>query len=138
MRHQLCAGAVALALFSSIGLAAAQTGQNPNQSSGQSGMPSQGSGNVALSPSQGQNITNGLSSKRAQSAPSDFDGRVGTKVPDSMAPKSLPSDVTAQVPEAQRYLFVKMPDRVLLIDPDNKTIVEIVPSEQSTSGSSPD
>jgi hypothetical protein len=123
MRQQLRAIAVALALFGSIGFAAAQNAA-PGQSSAQ--------GSVSLSPAQGQNITQGLNRERAQSAPSGFDAQVGTKVPDSMAPKSLPNDVTAQVPQAQGYLFVKMPDRVLLIDPDSKTVVEIVPGQSGS------
>jgi hypothetical protein len=134
MRQQLCAGAIALVFFGSINLSDAQSDQNANQSTGQNAMPSQGSasGNASLSPTQGRSITQGLSAERPQSAPSGFDAQVGTKLPDSMAPKSLPSDVTAQVPQAQGYLFVKMPDRVLLIDPDSKTVVEIVPGQSGS------
>jgi hypothetical protein len=129
MRLQLRASAIALALLAGIGCAAAQTHQSTNQGA-PNASPAQGptQGGVSLNPMHGKKITQGLSLEHVQSAPSDFDGRVGTKVPDSMTPKVLPGDVTAQVPEAQGYLFVKMPDRVLLIDPDSKTVVEIVPA----------
>jgi hypothetical protein len=49
----------------------------------------------------------------------------------------MPDDVTAQVPETKDYLFVKLPDRILIIDPDSKTVAEIV-AAPATTGSSPD
>ena len=51
-----------------------------------------------------------------------------------MQTKSVPNNVTAQVPETKGLLFVKLPDRVLLIDPDNKAVLEIV-ADSSTAGS---
>jgi hypothetical protein len=133
MQLQLRASAIALALLAGIGCASAQTNQNTIQGT-QKASPAQvpTQGGVSLNPVQGKNITQGLSLEHAQSAPSDFDGQVGTKVPESMTPKVLPGDVAAQVPEAQGYLFVKMPDRVLLIDPDSKTVVEIVPAQSGS------
>jgi hypothetical protein len=52
-----------------------------------------------------------------------------------MTAQSMPSDVTNQVPEAKSLLFVKLPDRVLLIDPDTKMVSEIVMDSDSTTGS---
>ncbi|MDR3486162.1 MAG: hypothetical protein P4M05_14795 [Bradyrhizobium sp.] len=43
-----------------------------------------------------------------------------------MTAQSLPSNVTDQVPETKNLLFMKLPDRVLLIDPDNKVVTELV------------
>jgi hypothetical protein len=48
----------------------------------------------------------------------------------------MPDDVTAQVPETKTYLFVKLPDRILLIDPDTKVVAEIV-GAPATTGTSP-
>jgi hypothetical protein len=73
----------------------------------------------------------------------DYQGAVGSAPPPSLAQKSLPDDVTDQVPETKSYLFIKLPDRILLIDPDTKTVAEIVggplttgasPSDQSNAG----
>jgi hypothetical protein len=50
--------------------------------------------------------------------------------------KPLPSDVQAQVPEVKQMLFVKLPDRVLLIDPDSQAVAEIL-MVPVTTGSSP-
>ena len=53
-----------------------------------------------------------------------------------MYAQSLPTNVTNQVPEAKNLLFVKLPDRVLLIDPDSKMVSEIVmDTDSQTTGS---
>ena len=52
----------------------------------------------------------------------------------------VPNDMTAQMPETKSYLFIKLPDRILLIDPDTKTVAEIVGAPATTgsqSGASP-
>jgi hypothetical protein len=41
--------------------------------------------------------------------------------------------VTAQVPTAKNLLFVKLPDRILLIDPDEHQVAEIIMNDSDTS-----
>ena len=41
-----------------------------------------------------------------------------------MSAQSMPSNVTNQVPETKNLLFVKLPDRIVLIDPDNKLVTQ--------------
>jgi len=84
-----------------------------------------------LSQSQEQKVTEGLRGESSQSAPG-YRGDVGSKLPDSMTSKALPDDVTAQVPATKTYLFVKLPDRILLIDPDTKLVAEIVGGPATT------
>jgi hypothetical protein len=50
-----------------------------------------------------------------------------------MTAQQLPNNVTDQVPEAKNLLFVKLPDRVILIDPDSKQVSEILMDTDSTS-----
>ena len=52
-----------------------------------------------------------------------------------MSAQSMPSNVTNQVPETKNLLFVKLPDRIVLIDPDNKLVTQIV-TDNTTTGSS--
>jgi hypothetical protein len=53
-----------------------------------------------------------------------------------MTAQALPNDVTNQVPETKNLLFVKLPDRIMLIDPDTKLVTEIVmDSDSTTTGS---
>ena len=115
MQTLLRAGAFVLALFGSAGLAAAQ------------GTP--GSGNapdqLQLSPSQKQSIRQGLMSEQTQTT-AGSQGQVGSKTPASVTPHALPSDVTTQVPATKKFLFVKLPDRILLIDPDQQQVAEII------------
>ena len=84
-----------------------------------------------------QAVTQGLASQPAQNI-SGFSGQVGSKLPASETAKALPSDVQAKVPEAKEMLFIKLPDRIVLIDPDTKVVAEIVMTPITTgSGSAP-
>jgi hypothetical protein len=109
MNQFIRAGATIVAIFSSVGFAAAQNASN----------------HPDLTPPQQRTLSQGLANSPSQSAPA--------------AAQSLPSDVTDQVPEAKNLLFVKLPDRVLLIDPDNKVVTELVmdsgASSDTTTGS---
>jgi hypothetical protein len=125
MNQLIRAGAITVAIFSTAGLAAAQ-----NPSSGTSG-----SARPDLTANQERMVSQGLANSPSQPVPSGAQPQVGSKVPDSMSAQALPSNVTDQVPEAKNLLFVKLPDRVLLIDPDSKLVAEIV-MDESTSGSS--
>jgi hypothetical protein len=62
--------------------------------------------------------------------------QVGSMLPDSLATQALPSDVSDRVPEVKQLLFVKLPDRIVLIDPETKLVTEIVMDEVTT-GSNP-
>src|SRR5258708_10054688 len=101
MRTLLQASAVALAV---IGGAAVVFAQNQPEK-------------LNLSQSKERQVTDGLSREQSQSAPG-YQGQIGSKPPDSLSVKPMPDDVTAQVPETKTYLVVKLPDRILLLDPD--------------------
>jgi hypothetical protein len=122
MQTLLRAGAIAVALFGSAGLAAAQGtpggGNAPDQ--------------LQLTPSQKQSIRQGLTSEQTQTTPGS-QGQVGSKAPGSVTPHTLPGNVTAQVPTAKNLLFVKLPDRILLIDPDEHQVAEIIMNDSDTS-----
>jgi hypothetical protein len=121
MRPQLSACLITLALFVPTDFAAAQSPQEK----------------LHLSPAKEQAVTQGLSSQPAQAVPG-FQGQIGSKAPDSANARSLPNDVTAQVPETKDLLYIKLPDRVVLIDPDTKMVAEIVmgPATTGAAGSS--
>jgi hypothetical protein len=119
MRTLLQASAVALAVIGGAGVAFAQN--QPEK--------------LNLSQSKEKQVTDGLSREQSQSAPG-YQGQIGSKPPDSLSVKPMPDDVTGQVPETKTYLFVKLPDRILLIDPDTKVVAEIV-GAPATSGTSP-
>jgi hypothetical protein len=120
MNHLIRAGAITVAIFASTGFAAAQTS---------------GSARPDLTASQERSVSQGLANSPSQSMPSGAQPQVGSKVPDSMSAQALPNNVTDQVPEAKNLLFVKLPDRILLIDPDSKVVAEMI-MDDSTTGSS--
>jgi hypothetical protein len=53
-----------------------------------------------------------------------------------MSAHPMPNNVASDVPETKKLLFIKLPDRVLLIDPDSKAIAEIVLAGDTTGGTS--
>jgi hypothetical protein len=127
MRYAMWAGVVALAFCGGSGIAVAQS---------TSSIPGQGSPQEKfhLNATQEKNIMRGLNNEQAQTPPSGFQGQLGSKAPDSMNPHQLPNDVADQAPQIKGYYFVKLPDRVLLLDPDTKIVVEIVADDGQTTG----
>jgi hypothetical protein len=125
MNRLLYSGALSLVILGSAGAATAQNANDVTQTN---------NAHPNLNPAQQQMVSSGLASTPSQSAPSGAQPQVGDKVPDSMAAQSMPDNVGQQVPEAKQLLFVKLPDRILLIDPDTKQVSEIV-AESATTGS---
>ena len=121
MRMQLGAGTLVLALLGGMGLAAGQG------MSGDAGAQEK----LNLSKSKEDTISQRLNREPTQSSPG-YSGEVGSKPPDSLTQKQLPDDVTAQVPETKTYLFIKLADRILLIDPESKAVAEIVGAPATT------
>jgi hypothetical protein len=119
MSKLIYAGAITLAIFGSVGIAAAQKPPGSD-----------------LTATQQRTVSQGLASSPSQAAPAGTQPQVGDKVPDSMTAQQLPSNVTDQVPEAKQLLFVKLPDRIVLINPETKLVTEIVMDEVTT-GSNP-
>jgi hypothetical protein len=115
--------AALLAFLSSAGVAAAQ------QSGGSSTTQPQ------LNAQQQHSVGQGLAQQPNDNAPSGYQGQVGTKLPDSVTAHPMPNNVTADVPQAKNLLFVKLPDRVLLIDPDSQVVAELILAEDTTGSS---
>jgi hypothetical protein len=125
MNRLLCSSALSLVILASAGAATAQNTNDATQNN---------NAHPSLTPAQQQMVSTGLASTPSQSAPPGAQPQVGDKVPDTMAARSMPQNVGQQVPEAKQLLFVKLPDRILLIDPDTKLVSEIV-TEPATTGS---
>ena len=49
----------------------------------------------------------------------------------------MPSSVTAQVPDTKDFEFVKLSDKILIVDPANKMIADIVPLSSTTGAGTP-
>jgi hypothetical protein len=121
MRQLIRAGAFTIAVFS-IGIAAAQTAPGTAQGD--------------LTPSQERMVSQALASSPSQPATPGAQPQVGNRIPDSMSAQALPNNVTDQIPNAKGLFFVKLPDRIVLIDPHSKLVTEIL-MDATTTGSSP-
>jgi hypothetical protein len=127
MRQQLRTSAVTLALLLGVGFAAAQNAPSTT--------PGTAQGPLHLTEDQKHAVIQGLKGEQTQSSPADAQPQVGSRAPDSTTMHQLPNDVASQVPETKTYLFVKLPDRVLLIDPESKMVAEmIMESDAMSSG----
>ena len=124
MRTSLRTSTLVLAILGSISFAAAQSTPGDMQQE-----------KLNLSQSKERQVTQGLSREQSQSA-AGYQGQVGSKPPASMSAKPMPDDVVDQVPETKRYLFIKLPDRIVLIDPDTNMVAEIV-GAPATTGANP-
>lgn len=120
MKQLIRSGAIAAAIFGNVGFAAAQQAPSGAHS--------------ALTANQQQAVSEGLSTSPSQQAPADAQPEIGNQLPDSMTAQSLPNAVTDKVPQVKNLLFVKLPDRIVLIDPDTKRVTEIVADETTNTG----
>jgi hypothetical protein len=125
MNRLLCSAALSLFILGSGGAATAQNANDATQNN---------NAHPNLTPTQQQTVSTGLVSTPSQSTPSGAQPQVGDKAPDSMTALSMPDNVGQQVPEVKQLLFVKLQDRILLIDPDTRLVSEIV-TEPTTTGS---
>ena len=122
MRHFITIAAV---LSTGIALAQTPNGQPPSagpRSGAESIQP-----RLNLTQQQKQAVNRGLSGEPSQNAAADLQMRVGEPLPSSITPHVMPKSVTEPVPETKWYEFVKLPDRVLMVDPKDRSIAEIIP-----------
>ena len=118
MSRLIRAGTIAIVIIGGVGFAAQRA-----------------SGKPELTATQQRTVSQQLANSPAQPAPEGPQPQVGDKAPDFMTAQSVPDNVIDQVSEVKELLFVKLPDRVILIDPDPKLVSEIVSKSDSTTGS---
>jgi hypothetical protein len=126
MRLHIRVSVGAFALVALTGLAAAQS--PPDTTSNATQSPAH------LTQAQKQAVMDGLKNEQAQASPQGEQPQVGSKTPGSTTPHAMPNEVASQVPDAKTLLFVKLPDRVLLIDPETKTVAEMILDTDTKSG----
>ena len=134
MRHFITIAAV---LSTGIALAQTPNGQPPSagpRSGAESIQP-----RLNLTQQQKQAVNRGLSGEPSQNAAADLQIRVGEPLPNSITPHVMPKSVTEPVPETKWYEFAKLPDRVLMVDPKDRSIAEIIPipTTPATTGAAP-
>lgn len=111
MSKLICSGAIALAILGSS-FASAQTAPGANHPN--------------LTPTPERTVCQGYAALPSQAAPIGMQPQFGDMLLDSLAAQALPSGVSNQVLEAKQLLFVKLPDRIVLIDPETKLATHIL------------
>lgn len=117
-------GAIAVALLTSVGIAAAQSQMSPNSS-----MAPQASQNGALqlSAQQKTQIFQTVTKEKVKTPPpANLQLSVGSQVPASVELYPLPATVVSQVPATKQYKYTVAQNQVVLVDPTNMKIVEII------------
>ena len=114
MRQQLRASALAVAVLASVGFAVAQTS---------TAAPS---GQLNLTPSQQQILSQRLGNEQAQQVPTGYRPQVGSTLPDAVQTRSLPPEIVQQMPDLQTFHYTLMPGYMIVVDPRNHMVMELI------------
>ena len=138
MRHLVTVATIAV--LGTAGAALAQTpgGQVP-RAAPQNGTAESIQPRLNLTQQQKQAVGRALSDQPSQNAAANVQMWVGEPLPTSMTPHAMPNSVTQQVPQTKSYEFVKLSHRVLMVDPTDRSIAEIIPiaAGPTTTGAAP-
>jgi hypothetical protein len=61
-----------------------------------------------------------------EALPAGFRPEIGVKVPGSIALDSLPGDLTNHLPELRKYDYITAQNRVVLVDPSTRNVVDVL------------
>jgi hypothetical protein len=70
---------------------------------------------------------------QATKSAKDFTPAVGAKIPRGVKAQSLPTPVLSQMPELRDYMYVKMKDKVLIVNGMTNKIVDVFPETEPLS-----
>ncbi len=116
MKRLLCASVTAIALFATIGAAAA---------AGSTTAP--GKSALKLTSTQRHEIYQDVSKqKMSQAIPAKFAATVGEMVPSSVKLGRLPASAIKQVPAAKSYKYAMLGEDVVLVNPSSKKVADVI------------
>jgi hypothetical protein len=78
---------------------------------------------LALTPVQRQTIYRTIEREPVRMVPPTVAYRVGTRVPMSVPLYAVPQEVAVEVPTIRRYKYMRVNDRVVLVDPVTSEVV---------------
>jgi hypothetical protein len=126
MKTYIRYGVAAIALLAGINAAtAAGTGAGPRWLH-----PASASDSLRLSSAQKQTIFQTVfNGNERNEAPAGFTASIGQTLPSSVTARPLPSDVASQVPAVRGYSYATVEKGVLIVNPADKKVVDIIRSE---------
>lgn len=123
MKHHIAAtvfAAVALASMAA-GMAGAQTNVLDEVVNANGVAPK-----LELTPAQKNMIYHAIHKDSGKTAPSRFATNVGAAVPPMIELYTLPDDILASNPVTKLYQFVRVDDQIVLVDPVNMRVVDVI------------
>jgi Protein of unknown function (DUF1236) len=122
MKKSASVAVAAVLLMSGVSVASAAS----HMSNG-SGKSAAASDRLELSSAQQKSIWNDISRHAAkQNAPSNFNAAVGTAIPAGVSTYPLPRRAARDVPVAKPYRYAMLQDRLLIVNPSDKKIADVV------------
>jgi hypothetical protein len=79
-----------------------------------------------LTSAQRRELWQGLSKQAKESAPAGFTAKVGEAVPNSIKLRSLPANLSSQIPAVKSYDYAMLQSELLIVDSASKNIVDII------------
>jgi hypothetical protein len=117
----LCAG---LAAAARPGIISAMAQEGPDQTTG-SASPMRSGRPLLLTEEERHRVYRGLTSFPDASSKDALD--VSDKVPRAAPLQDLPANVTADIPLLRGHKFMKLEDRILLVEPARRVVVAMIP-----------
>ena len=129
MNSHIRNGAIVLALLASVGVASAQSPTSPAAPApavkSQDSMKQ--SGSLQLSAQQKAAIFQSVTKEKVKSPPpASLQVSVGAQVPVSIELYALPANVVSEVPATKPYKYTVAQNQVLIVDPTNMKIVDVI------------
>jgi hypothetical protein len=105
------------------------------QTAASAATPMHGSDTVILSAAQRRTVWNDLGKQATNQKAAGFEATTGTFVPNTVKVKPVPGKVAANVPSLRPYGFAMVDHSLVIVDPTNKVIADVVtkPSAQPRS-----
>lgn len=117
-----------LLMLSGASVAAAQATMSKDSKATTGSAGTASSKELKLTSDQEKKLWTEISSNYAmkQNAPSGFNAAVGETLPASVTLRELPSKAQTEVPAAQPYHYAMVQDKLLLVNPSDKKIVDVI------------
>jgi hypothetical protein len=104
----------------------AATSRGTAQTAASAVTPMHGSDTVILSAAQRRTVWNDLSKQATNQNAAGFEATTGTFVPNTVKIEPVPGKVAAGVPSLQPYDFAMVDHSLVIVDPTNKVIADVV------------
>jgi hypothetical protein len=130
MNSHIRDGAIVLALLASVGIASAQNAPmapagTPPTAKAQDSMGK--TSNLQLSAAQKTAIFQSVTKDKVKSPPpANLQVSVGAQIPASIELYPLPANVVADVPAAKPFKYTVSQNQVVIVDPTNMKVVEVI------------